>query len=238
MKVKRKYLFFFMLALPLLSFSQKVDNIHFEQEDQKIYIYYDLQGEQDYYNIEIFCKLSEKKSWGKSLNFVSGDVGQNRTPGSNKKIRWDVLREWDDLKGNIVFKIEATPTFKTYKSSFLPVFIPGARIKHYPGGKTKGIIKAVAFYGLVGSSVLLKLASNKQYDLYHQATTQEDMDKYYNSANTYYQAFQLTLYSGIAIWAIDMILQGTRGFKPVNNRVAMGYDPVINSMYLTYIHKF
>ena len=226
-----------MLVLPLFSFSQKVDNIHFEQVAQKIHIYYDLQGNHDHYDIEIFCKYTDERSWGRPLKFVTGDVGTKQKPGENMII-WDVLKERDELKGNIEFRIEATPTVKTYKSTFLPVFIPGARIKHYPGGKPLGTIKAVAFYGLVGSSVLLKLASNKQYDLYHQATTQDDMDKYYNKANNYYQAFQATLYAGIAIWALDMIIQGSRGFKPANNRVAMGYDPVINSMYLTYIHKF
>ncbi len=226
-----------IFLLPLFSFSQQISNIHFEQAKQKILIYYDLLGNNDHYNIEVFCKNTDERSWGRSLKHVTGDVGTKQKPGENMII-WDVLKERDELKGNIEFRIEATPSVKTYKSTFLPVFIPGARLNQYPGGKNRGIFKAVAFYGLVGSSVLFKLASNRQYDLYHQATTQEDMDRYYEKANNYYQVFQVTLYSGIAIYAIDFIFQATRGFKPVNNRVAMGYDPVINSMYLTYIHKF
>ena len=99
----------------------------------------------------------------------------------------------------------------------MPVFIPGIRINHYPGGKNRGAIKAVVFYGMIGSSILFKLGSDKQYKLYHDATSQEDMDKYYDKANTYYQMSQATLIVGITVWALDMLIFGAKGFKPVNN---------------------
>jgi hypothetical protein len=238
LKNLKKHIVFLFLLLPLLSFSQKVSNIHFGQRKQKIYIYYDLQGGQSQYDIRIYCKYTNEKSWGRPLRMVSGDVGQHRSPGKGKVIIWDVLSERDKLKGDIAFKIEARASYKIYTSTFLPVFLPGARIRHYPGGITVGILKAVAVYGLIGSSILFKQASNRQYDLYHKATTQEDMDKYYNSANTHYQAFQGTLYSGITIWALDLLFKGIKGFKPDNNKISMGFNPEVNSMYLTYIHRF
>ena len=165
-------------------------------------------------------------------------MGKNQKPGSNKEIVWDVLSERDHLKGDIIIKIEAAQTTKTYKSSFLPVFVPGARMNYYPGGPTNGAIKAFVFYGLIGSSVYFKLASNKQYDLYHKATTQEEMDAYYKKADANYQMFQGVLYTAACIWALDMLYRGVRGFRPVNNRVALGYDAGNNTVYLTYVHKF
>lgn len=91
---------------------------------------------------------------------------------------------------------------------------------------------------MIGSAVLFKLVSNHKYKLYHQATTQDDMDKYYNEANSYYITSQATLVIGITVWALVMLIYGARGFKPVNNRVAMSYDPVTNSINLTYAYRF
>jgi hypothetical protein len=225
------------ILFPVLAFSQQVENIHFEQSGKQIHIYYDLQGEGTY-NVRVYCSTDEGRTWGQPLQKVTGAVGKNQKPGRNKEIVWDVLSERDDLVGRIVFKIEARRTEKTYKSSFLPVCIPGARINYYPGGKDRGAIKAVAFYGMAGSAVLFKLMSDKQYKLYHEATEQEDMDKYYNQANGYYMTSQASLVIGITVWALDMLIYGAKGFKPVNNKIVMKYDPATKSMNLAYIHKF
>jgi len=105
MKFKRKYLFFFMLALPLLSISQKVDNIRFEQIGKQIHIYYDLEGDQEY-TVQVFCSNDNGQSWGRALQMVTGAVGENQKPGNGKIIVWDVINEKERLRGYIKFKIE------------------------------------------------------------------------------------------------------------------------------------
>lgn len=223
--------------LPVISMSQKISNLKFEQAGKKIIIYYDLHGNKDY-NVKLYCSTNNGRSWGASLEQVTGDIGAFQKPGKDKMIIWDVLSERDELTGDIAFKIEASLAFKTYKSSFLPVFIPGVRLNHYPGGKNRGIWRTVLFYGLLGGSVGFKLASDHQYDLYHQASTQEDMDKYYNNASSYYGMAQTTFFIGLAVWGFDMLYYGLQGFKPVNSRVSLSYDPVFQTTNLSYVYKF
>ncbi len=237
LKTFKNYIVILIMLLPLFTFTQQVSNIRFEQDGKKIRIYYDLQGK-GIYNVKIYCSIDNGKNWGTPLRKVTGAIGKKQKPGSNKEIIWDVLSERDGLVGQVVFKVEARRTEKTYKSSFLPVCVPGTRINYYPGGKNRGALKAVVFYGMAGSSILFKLLSDKQYKLYHEATEQEDMDKYYNQANGYYMTSQASLAIGITVWALDMLIYGAKGFKPVNNKIVMKYDPETKSMNLAYIHKF
>lgn len=104
MKNLNKYFLFFVLVLPLLSFSQSVSNIHFEQVDKQIHIYYDLAGYGEY-NVQVYCSEDEGKTWGNPLRYVTGDVGSNQKTGSNKEIVWDVLKERDKLVKKVVFKL-------------------------------------------------------------------------------------------------------------------------------------
>lgn len=226
-----------LYLLPLLASTQEVRNVKFEQAGKKIIIYYDLDGRKDY-NVKVFCSTNNGKSWGSPLKEVSGDVGGFQRSGKNRMIIWDVLNEKEELSGDISFKVEAKPSVKTYTSVFLPVFIPGARVKHYPRGEGMGIFKSVVFWGLMGSSLGCKLASNNHYDNYHKATTQDNMDKYYTKANNLYGYFQLTLYTGIAVWGYDMLYYLFRGFKPKNSSFAVNYDQQSGATNLTFVYKF
>ena len=105
-----KYIITLFLLLPLLSFSQKVENIRFEQVGKKIHIYYDLSGE-GIYDVKVFCSTHNGNTWGNPLQKVSGDVGESVNTGRNKTIVWDVLQEQEKLTGDIRFKIEATESF-------------------------------------------------------------------------------------------------------------------------------
>jgi len=100
-----KYLLTALMLLPLFSFSQKVENIRFEQVGKQVYIYYDLIGT-DTYNITIYCSEDNGNTWGSPLQEVSGDVGGRIIPGNSKKVVWDVLNGRTKLTGNIRFKIQ------------------------------------------------------------------------------------------------------------------------------------
>ncbi len=113
MKTIRIYLKFLVLVLPLLSFSQKVENIHFEQVGKQIHIYYDLEGS-DAYTLQVFCSTDNGNHWGEPLKYVSGAVDENQKQGKGKMIVWDVLTEKEKLSGEIQFKIEAFPSNKGY----------------------------------------------------------------------------------------------------------------------------
>jgi TonB family protein len=122
-----KYIITLFLLLPLLSFSQKVDNIHCEQEGKKINIYYDLDGKGTY-NVKVYCSTNNGYTWGKPLQKVSGDVGESINPGKSKTIVWDVLEEQKKLEGNIKFKVDAE------KIKQGPVLTKVESMPEFPGG--------------------------------------------------------------------------------------------------------
>ncbi len=95
-----------LLVAPLLPKAQQVSNIHFEQAGKQIHIYYDLQGKGTY-NVKVFCSTNNGQTWGEPLQKVTGAVGENQKPGTNKLIVWDVLTEREKLTGEIMFKITA-----------------------------------------------------------------------------------------------------------------------------------
>ena len=85
--------------------SAKIKSV--EQKEQKIYITYDFEGKPGKYDVSLHIKSSKSNSWSSKLKSVMGDVGQNQTTGSNKKIIWDVLKDTAEFKGDWVFGVEA-----------------------------------------------------------------------------------------------------------------------------------
>jgi len=83
--------------------SAKIKSV--EQKEQKIYITYDFEGRTGKYDVDLYVKSGKDKSWSSKLKSVTGDVGQNQTTGTNKKIIWDVLKDRDEFKGDWVFGI-------------------------------------------------------------------------------------------------------------------------------------
>ena len=110
MKTIKIHIILLALVIPLLSIAQQVENVRFEQAGKQIHIYYDLQGKGTY-TVKVFCSTDNGQTWGHPLQIVTGAVGRNQQPGTNKEIIWDVLAERDKLQGNILFKIEALPSF-------------------------------------------------------------------------------------------------------------------------------
>jgi uncharacterized protein (TIGR02145 family) len=99
---------FFLIALIIKG--QTVSNLRFEQSGKLIDVYYDLSGESnELFQINLYCSQESGKIWGTKLIYVSGDLGDNIKPGTNKKITWDVLKEKKKLVGEVKFKVEATP---------------------------------------------------------------------------------------------------------------------------------
>ncbi len=109
MKALVKYLLF-LLALTsyMPSLGQSISNVGFEAIGKTIQISYDLSGEKDdLYTVTVYVSQDEG-NWEGPLRFVSGDVGENVKPGSNKQIVWEVLKEREKLSGNLRIKLETS----------------------------------------------------------------------------------------------------------------------------------
>jgi len=94
--------------------SQEIKNVHFEQDGDSIFIYYDLIpsdynfNSQEYYEVKVFFKNKDARTKEIELASLKGDVGFPVQNGYNKKITWYVTTTFDSLvSNNIVFIIKA-----------------------------------------------------------------------------------------------------------------------------------
>ena len=137
-------LFFFPVS------AQQIDNVHYEQSGKTIIVTYDLSelnGEQTA-AISLFYSEDGGKTWGTSLQKVTGDVGKGITPGPNKKITWDVLSERTSLTGIISFKVKAEGNLSGHIEM---IFVQGGTFtmgsnNGYDGGKPLHSVTVSDFY--------------------------------------------------------------------------------------------
>ena len=115
--MRKYYCSFFLIFLfvfsSIFSYSQKIENVKFKQEESKIIITYDLiNGDASkYFEVSVEMSSDGGTNFSETVKTVSGDVGENIQPGKGKKITWDVLKDVTELSGsNFVFKIIATGT--------------------------------------------------------------------------------------------------------------------------------
>lgn len=104
---KFKWFLFCFVFAPFIAFAQQVKNVHFEQVGKEIHIYYDLVGDGDYW-VDVYCSEDGGANWGKLLEYVTGDVGNDQKSGVNKMIVWDVLKEREGLASSVQFKVVAS----------------------------------------------------------------------------------------------------------------------------------
>ena len=115
-------LLMFPILLPLAMYSQKITNVHAQQEGQTIAIYYDLRGNA---NIRMEMTINGQKM---PINAISGDVGKRVKEGKDRKIIWNVLEDVGMTFNaeNVVFTVKATSTWNTFiiaegAMSFAPI---------------------------------------------------------------------------------------------------------------------
>jgi uncharacterized protein (TIGR02145 family) len=104
---KLKHILISIIAFTAVtSYSQKISNITFRQEQSNIIISYDLETKIPC-KIALFVSTNGGSTWQGPLKKVSGDIGANVSSG-DKFITWNVLEEFHELKGdNIKFQVKA-----------------------------------------------------------------------------------------------------------------------------------
>ncbi|MFW5983337.1 MAG: hypothetical protein ACOCQ4_02460 [bacterium] len=96
-----------IFILPLNNFAQKVENIEFHQQDDKVIINYDLLGKKRAcYDVKVFYTTDNGKTFN-ILKSTSKDIGKCIKPEKDKKIVWNVLDDKKGLVGDVQFKIVA-----------------------------------------------------------------------------------------------------------------------------------
>ena len=105
--------FIYILLLFLLFFeiqAQEAVVKSVEQIDQKIHVIYDLVGDENHYEVNLFVSSDEGKTWEGPLQQLSGDIGKDIAIGQNKTVIWDVLMDREKFQGDWVFGFEVKET--------------------------------------------------------------------------------------------------------------------------------
>jgi hypothetical protein len=106
---------FFILVLFLLTtiwytYGQKIDNITWSQQEEKIIITYDIIGAKYFerFTIALYVSMDGGITFLGPLKEVTGDVGVDIGEGKNKIVTWNALDEYPGFGGKIVFDVRAT----------------------------------------------------------------------------------------------------------------------------------
>lgn len=129
--MKHLHLLLLSIIIYTPAFTQTITNIRATQDDKDIIVTYDLRADNNElkFTTQLYLSTNGGTTYSGPLRQVSGDVGPGITPGRNKRIRWQVLKERERLQGdNIQFKVTATYTDRL---SFEPemVFVEGGTFR-------------------------------------------------------------------------------------------------------------
>jgi hypothetical protein len=125
---------------------------------------------------------------------------------------------------------------------FLSLLVPGLGDK-YVSGKS-GTRRTLTTYGLIAGGLACKFFSEHQYENYHNATMQSEMDSYYQSANKYNKLYYVLTASGIIYWIYDIIWVASEGFKNKSNQrnytgdLDVNYDPHMDGLAFSVTIEF
>ena len=127
-------------------------------------------------------------------------------------------------------------------NALLSVVVPGLGQHKVTYGEKTGIGTTLGVYGTIAAGVGFHLYSQSEYDKYHQATSQDNMDEHFKNAQDY-QVMSYLFWGGAAIWwiydVVDVYLQGKKNTdKYSNGRAFVSYFPQNNGFGIGYTLNF
>jgi len=208
-----------------------IQNVNFTIKDKKIIVTYDIVN---YSPIEKFItKLRFYNDLGTEFIPVSiaGDASKEIAGGAQKQIVWDVMKDSVNLVGRIkatveIEQIKLEPKGAT--SALYSLLVPGLGDRYVVNTKLmtiKPVYKAVAAYGCLAVGIYQKSKSDKEYNNYEEAISQDEIDQFYdnsNKANKQYLIF--TAAAGLR-WGFDVGWVLAKGLNKEKNTRTIGIQP-------------
>lgn len=214
----------------------KLSKPRLELSDSVINIYYDILNSDQAIKFRVWIEVTDSTENKIIPKSISGDIGEDVTGGSNKKISWSFVADSIYLDHGLYIQVysELIPTeinkvavtqeaFKPEKEIrrggviFQSLLFPGWGLSRINRGQPHWI-KGIAGYGLIASSVLNNKKAVLNYNNYLDSDNSSDSDNYFNSSlkkDTFSKVFA---YSAIGIWVIDAIWTISGSSKLTNNK--------------------
>ena len=161
-----------------------IQNIRVNLKNEVLEINYDITGSQrKYFNISLNV-LDGKDliiSKSKKSQNIYGDIGRGILSGNGKTISWKVLEDDIELVGdNLIFSVQANVIKQKSVANFL---LPG-KYNYSVSQKKKYLSKSILFYSVLAAGVYWGNISSINKQNYDDATKFNDLNDYYNKANS------------------------------------------------------
>jgi len=181
-------LLFILLCLPMIGFGQnenyKIKNIKVDFNNELLEIKYDISSlSSTYFNISLNVyegkDLIVRKE--KRTQNIYGDIGKGIIAGKYKKISWKVLDDNIELVGdNLIFEVSANVIKQRSATNFL---LPG-RYNYLVSHKKKYLSKSLLLYSALAAGIYYGSVSSTDQQKYNDAKKLNEINDYYNKANT------------------------------------------------------
>ncbi len=260
--IQRIILTTILIIFSINSFSQttlaNIENVDYSVVGSKIIVTYDIINAGAEENFQIDLKFVDEQNRNVYPLSLSGDVGNTIYMGKEKRITWNVLKDRDELIGNYKAVVSIASVSKYVGGgpgyAFLSVLFPGVGdygVKKDPRNKPFVLI-TLSTYGLMTYGLITRWLSTYNYDKYHKAVDQKEIDDYFDKAYKQNNQSGNALGIGFAIWAADVLWVTYKGFRNIsikkrqsqhtglksslNHNYYLGYDS--DGVKLKYVISF
>jgi len=178
---------------------------------EQVLITYDLVNTRFFEKFTVTLKVYNTK--GEEIPAVSttGDIGENISRDGKKRITWNIHNDLERLDDNIYVLVEA----ELKKARVIePISRPMGLVYStlYPGyggyriTRNKiHLVKGIAGYGLIGSSIMMRVKASGSYDNYKFETDLDKRDEYYQKVESQLLTSNLLLAGAGLIWISDYL---------------------------------
>jgi|GEM_PF-4697791 len=226
----------FLALFPTILFAQQFTNVDFyaNTQQEKVYITYDLINCPSRRLYDIKLSFVDRNHQVIRPSSLIGDLSRIRC-GSGKFITWDVLADRTAFQGEYQAVLEVHKKYRQKiqggpSNAVFSVLMPGMGNLFVSDKRNGG---AFLLTGLVATSVAVGLAyhadARKLHQQYQQATTHEDINRYYTEANKEYRSFQVWMGVAGLLWLGDIAhvtIKGINNRKEQLRRYAQAHSPV------------
>jgi len=246
---KRSYLICLIFFLYLINaFSQvnvEVSKPKLTLINDSLIIEYTITGQSSNDEFKVWLEISDTTGTIFSPKNISGDIGDNISGGSPKKIIWNLSA--DSVFINMNLSVEVFITKSTHSKPvmaekkieipseiiveqkdtlIMPVevglnmlrsaIIPGWGLTRLSGGKPYWLLVIIE-YGCIITSVSLNAQASSNYDKYVASKETEEQNTFFDKGKEQYAASNLLAYSAIGFWIADLGITWIKASKMKRN---------------------
>jgi hypothetical protein len=200
------FFIFAFLSLPShAQWSKKVEatNVRLAYVNEKVEITYDITGrknEKYYVSVSFFNQSHHKLI----ASVLYGDVGTIISSGAEKKIIWDIKKDYPSFNDNVnaeisVITIESLNTNRILLSSAL---FPGSGSTRLTGSKIY-LVNGILYYGCLTGSLWLAYKSKSYYHSYKNSFDINKRNAFYDKAENNRKLSINLLYAGTGLFILN-----------------------------------